>query len=327
MQKTISAGVVGASGYTGFELIRLLRRHPRVRLAWAAARSDAGRDLRELDPSSPPLPLADQDQVNLDEVDAVFLCLPHGASQEWVHRAYQAGPLVIDLSADYRLRDPEVYARHYELSHAFPHLLEEAVYGLTELARERLPRTRLIANPGCYPTSVILGCEPLRQELQNRTVIADCKSGVSGAGRALKRSSHFIDVNENFTPYQVGNRHRHRAEMLQHLGDVGLLFTPHLLPVSRGILSTLYLPIEVPDAQRRYTEFYRDEPFVEVLPEGATATLGHAVHTNKCSLSLHPQEDHLIVVSVIDNLIKGASGQAVQNLNAHFGFPETDGLC
>lgn len=321
----VKVGILGASGYAGLELVRLVLGHPRLELAWVGAHSEAGKRLDAIDPRAPALELLPTDQCNL-AVEAVFSCLPHAASQEPVWRAHQAGAVVIDLSADFRLSDPAVYERVYETPHRYPDLLAQAVYGLTEVARPKLEGARMVANPGCYPTSVLLALEPVRDRLSG-TIIVDSKSGVSGAGRGLSRTTHFVDVHDNLTPYKIGDCHRHRAEMCEHIGHQNLLFTPHLLPVTRGILSVLYVPWNGDfDPHALYQERYAGEPFVRVLAPGQTANLAQVVGSNRCHLSLHPTASHLIVVSTIDNLIKGAAGQALQNLNAVLGFEETEGL-
>ncbi len=341
MSTPIRAGIVGATGYTGFELVRLLSAHPHVELAFAVSRRDAGKSLGELYPTPLDVPLQAPDEVDPRSADVLFLCLPHGTAQEWTQRGLEAGAVVIDLSADHRLRDPATYRRWYGLEHAAPHLLSEAVYGLTEWNREALRSARLIANPGCYPTSILLALGPLLKTglLEGATIIADSKSGVSGAGRSPKVSSLFVEVNENLKPYNIGHLHRHVAEIEQEFAVLGgsrapanLIFSPHLLPVSRGILSTIYVPWPVGwqegDLRALYAETYAHEPFIWLLPPGQTATLAHTVHTNRCAISLHPVPDQgqLIIVSTIDNLVKGAAGQAVQNMNVRFGLDETAGL-
>ncbi|NDD26722.1 MAG: N-acetyl-gamma-glutamyl-phosphate reductase [Proteobacteria bacterium] len=337
----IRAGVMGATGYTGLEVIRLLSRHPQAQVVFATARSQAGLRLPDVHPGAPDMALSDAADVRLADADVIFLCLPHGATQTAARSALDAGCVVIDLSADHRLHDPATYARWYGSAHAHPDLLGEAVYGLTEMRREAIREARLIGNPGCYPTSILLGLAPLLQSglLSGATVIADSKSGASGAGRTPSVPLLFTEVNENARPYNVGHVHRHVAEIEQELSALadgppptGIVFSPHLLPVNRGIISTLYVPLSDggADASVRslYTERYAREPFVHVLPEGQTASLAHAVRTNRDVISLHPVPERgmLIVVSVIDNLLKGAAGQAVQNMNVRFGLDETAGL-
>ncbi len=343
----IRAGIMGVTGYTGFELYKLLRKHPAVEMAWLTTESYGGQRLSDVFPCPWDEPLISLADAPLDAVDVVFLCLPHAASLSAVAAVIAAGARAIDLSADFRLRDPATYARWYGLTHTEPALLQEAVYGLPELHRAAIASARLVANPGCYPTSVILGLWPLAQAgwLAGQ-VIVDSKSGVSGAGRKPKLNTSFVEANENLAPYSIGYAHRHIAEMEQELGRASTLrpdnagagtsfqviFSPHLLPVSRGILSTIYvtLPAGVDEAAVRaaYAASYGHEPFVHVLPPGQVATLHHAVGTNRCALGLTfvPDTPTLIVTSAIDNLIKGASGQAVQNMNLMFGLDETAGL-
>lgn len=337
----IRAGVLGATGYTGLEVARLLARHPHVDLAFVTARSDAGRRLSELHPVPLDRVLQQVEDVDLATADVLFLCLPHGAAQELARQGLDAGSVVIDLSADHRLVDPPTYEAWYGAPHRFPGLLREAVYGLTEWRRDEVRSARLVANPGCYPTSILLALAPLLRAglLGGARVIADSKSGASGAGRAPKVGSLFAEVNENLKPYNVGHVHRHVAEMEQEMARLGasaapapMIFSPHLLPVTRGILSTLYVPwpsgLDAGAIRALFDEAYAEEPFIWLLPSGQTATLAHAVHTNRCALSLHPLEAQgtLVVISAIDNLLKGAAGQAIQNMNVRFGLPETAGL-
>ena len=331
----IRVGIYGATGYTGFELVRLLQRHPEVTLAFATSESRAGARLSEVFPVPWDLPLVAPAEADPGAVDAVFCCLPHGAAMATVVAARAAGARVVDLSADFRLRDPAVYRQWYGLRHTAPELLAEAVYGLPELHREPIRRAQLVANPGCYPTSVLLALYPLLQAglVAEGPLIADSKSGVSGAGRKPSLKTHFVEVNENFSPYNIGRAHRHLPEMAQEIERLGgngqaLIFSPHLTPVDRGILSTLYVPVppthSLGDLHRIYRETYADEPFIWLLPEGQLATMAHAVRTNRCVLSLTlAGPGQLIVCSAIDNLVKGAAGQAVQNFNLMFGLDET----
>lgn len=324
--KIVQVAVLGASGYAGLELLQLLEAHPYMKVRFAGAHSEAGRPVKALDPQRSDLQLEAMDRCPLDEVEAVLLALPHGRAQEWVWRAYSAGCTVVDLSADHRLSDPTTYERVYQVEHSHPELVAEAVYGLTEVHRQRIKQSRLIANPGCYPTSVILGTFPIKDRLTG-PLIVDSKSGVSGAGRGLNRTTHFMEVSQNFKAYKVGNQHRHRAEMMEQLGVEQLLFTPHLLPVARGILSSIYVPWKADfDPHELYSRVYQNERFVRVLPPGESATLAHVVRTNRCAISLHPTDSHLIILSAIDNLVKGAAGAAIQNLNLALGLPEEAGL-
>ena len=332
--KMIRVGIFGASGYTGFELVTILQRHAEVQILFTTANSSADKTLDQLHPAMPPLKLIRGEEADLSQIDLAFLCLPHVASAETAIRCLQAGVRVIDLSADFRLRSAQDYAQWYGHIHPAPELLAEAVYGLTEFVRPQLPTARLVANPGCYPTSVILGAAPLvRAGAVMGTIIADSKSGVSGAGRNPQQHTHFVEVADNFAPYKIGRTHRHYPEIKEQIAKLhptapDLFFSPHLLPVPRGILSTLYLPTDLPFADVRvlYESAYEGEPFVRVLANGQYASLAHVVHTNRCVISLHSAEKMVIAVAAEDNLIKGASGQAVQNMNVMFGLPETMGL-
>ncbi|MCB9177199.1 MAG: N-acetyl-gamma-glutamyl-phosphate reductase [Caldilineae bacterium] len=334
----IRVGIFGATGYAGLELVRILWRHPVVEIAFATSTSQAGGRLSDIHPQAPDFPLIAPDQAPLDAIDCALLCLPHAASAEQAIRALDAGRRVIDLSADFRLRDPAVYRRWYAHEHPAPELLDEAVYGLTEQARDRLPGARLVANPGCYATSILLPLLPLVSAGALRgPIIADSKSGVSGAGRTPQAHTHFVEVYENFSAYNVGRSHRHLPEMEQALAGWGgagapsLIFSPHLLPVRRGILSTLYAGLapgwSPGRARERLAAAWADEPFLRLLPEGRLPSLMHVVRSNGCVLGMaEAGPDQLILVSVLDNLVKGAAGQAVQNLNAMFGLDETIGL-
>lgn len=332
----IQAGIFGATGYTGYELVTILGRHPHVEIAFATSESSAGKSLADLYPQAPDLPLVASAGADLSTVDVAFLCLPHAAAAPTAVRCLEAGVRVVDLSADFRLNDVDVYEKWYKVTHPAPQLLDEAVYGLTEFARDQLPTARLVACPGCYPTTVLLGMAPvLKAGLVNGTVIADSKSGVTGAGRKGKVAYHLAELGENFYPYSVGQAHRHQPEMVQGMQMFDplapdLIFSPHLLPVARGIVSTIYVPLsEAVDLDRvsaLYQEMYAGEPFVKVLPLGGMATLAHVVRTNRCVISLHDGGDRLIVVSCEDNLVKGSGGQAVQNMNVMFGCEETMGL-
>ncbi len=333
----IRAGIFGATGYTGVELVKLLRRHPAAEITFLTSQSHAGKTLRDVFPAAPALPLFKGEDAPLSEIDVAFLCLPHAAAAETAMVALDAGARVIDLSADFRLRDAATYTHWYAHRHPAPHLLDEAVYGLTEVCRAELPGARLVANPGCYPTSVLLALRPLLLSDIAITgpVIADSKSGVSGAGRSPTLTTHFVEVADNFAPYKIGRSHRHLPEMEQAIGQwrpdaPPLVFSPHLLPVPRGILSTIYVTLGADaaesDLRHLYEATYEGEPFVRVLPAGELASLAHVTYTNRCVIALTLVGRTLILTSAIDNLIKGAAGQAVQNMNGMFGCPETTGL-
>lgn len=342
----IRVGIAGATGYTGFELLRILARHAQTEVAWLTSERNAGRKYSEVLPSP-----WDQELVNLKsalaraaEVDVVFLALPHAESIEPVRAFHDTGTTVIDLSADYRLADVDQYARWYGIPHTAPDLLQKAVYGLCEVNRQEIVGARLIANPGCYPTSVNLALYPLAKAgwLESR-VIVDSKSGVSGAGRKAKLPYLFAEANENISPYNVGYRHRHIAEMELVLNQANgkqrefeITFVPHLAPLNQGILSTMYVSVQpgVTEAEIRslYAETFADEPFIQVLSPEALASIRHVSHSNGCAISItasNPERTNgsdYVIVSSIDNLIKGASGQAVQNMNIALGLPETVGL-
>ncbi len=331
----IRVGIYGATGYTGFELIKLLQRHPQAEIVFATARSAAGQHLSDVFPTVIDLPLIAAEEADIQAVDLVVTCLPHGAPEliTITQQALHAGRKVIDFSDIFRLNDPDAYLRWRGKPHPAPELLAAAVYGLPELHRERIRTARLIANPGCYPTSVILALHPLIAAglLADQTVIVDSKSGVSGAGRSLSLKTHFGEAHETFSAYNIGRSHRHIAEMEQETGAT-IIFAPHLLPVFRGILSTMYVnltPSITAAAVRDAYAIYAHEPFVRLLPEGKLPELRHAVGTNFCILGLHPVDSasgRYILVSVEDNLIKGAAGQAIQSMNIMFGLEETSGL-
>lgn len=339
----LRVGIVGASGYTGAELARILAGHPEVQLTLATSRQYAGKLLAEVFPNLrkrvdircenlPPEQLA-------EHADLFFTAVPHQTAMNIVPTLLAAGKKVVDLSADYRLRDAELYEAWYG-KHSSPELLGEAIYGLPEIYRESVKKARLTANPGCYPTSVILALAPaLRYGLiKPDSLIVDAKSGTSGAGRAAAISSLYCEVADGFRPYKVAGSHRHIPEMEQELSVAAgalarISFTPHLLPLSRGILSTIYAePSEKNVSQQQlqdlYEETYRDEPFVRMLPPGVLPATQHVRGSNCCDIALQKDErtNRILFMSAIDNIAKGASGQAVQNMNLMQGFPETTGL-
>lgn len=332
----IKAGIIGATGYTGLELVRLADRHPEMAVAFVTSQRYAGQSLTAVSPQAPSYPLIPAEEAPLAEVDIVFLCLPHAAAAPTAVAALEAGTRVVDLSADFRLRDAAVYAAWYGQAHPAPHLLPEAVYGLTEFAREALPGARLVANPGCYPTSILLPLQPLLAEAAVAgPIIADSKSGVSGAGRRPKPHTHFVEVADNFSPYKIGRSHRHLPEIEQgfrfwQADPPQLIFSPHLLPVPRGILSTIYVPLHpgwtAESLHELFQDAYGDESFIHPLPPGQVATLAHVVGSNRCAIGLTLAGETLVLTGAIDNLVKGAAGQAVQNANVMFGIEETAGL-
>lgn len=337
--KPIEVGIIGGTGYTGVELLRLLALHPGVRIRTVTSRTDAGKAVADLYPNlrgHVDAVFTDPEVENLGGCDVVFFATPNGIAMQSAPVLLEKGIVVIDLSADFRLKDADEWAHWYGQAHACPELLSEAVYGLPEVRRDAIRSARLIANPGCYPTAVQLGLLPL---LENRVVaadrlIADVKSGVSGAGRNAEVPLLMSETGESFKAYAVAG-HRHWPEIVQGLVEmagelVGLTFVPHLLPMIRGIHATLYaVPIDEPgDIQRLYEERYRDEPFVDVLPPGSHPDTRNVRGSNRCQIAVFELRGsgQIVVLAVIDNLVKGAAGQAVQNMNLRFGFEETTGL-
>ncbi len=336
----IKAAVIGATGYAGAELVRLLLKHPNVELAALCSKSFEGQALSDIYPSF--LGLCDKICINQSEAvdmsDVVFACLPHGLSEPLAAECLEKGRKFIDLGADFRLESEEEYTEWYDKPFDKPEIHKNAVYCVPELFREKAKGTDIIANPGCYPTSAALGLAPAIENalVETDSIIIDSKSGVTGAGRGLTQTTHYPDCNEAFSPYKVGV-HRHTPEIEQTLSKVGgkkvkVTFVPHLLPVNRGIVSTMYLKLKdgITKEQVRsaYEAKYAKEQFVRVLKDGATANLKNVKFTNMCDISLHvdTRTGTLIVVSTIDNMVKGAAGQAIQNMNLIFDLPEETGL-
>lgn len=335
-KRPIRVGVYGGSGYAGQDAVEILSKHPCAEVIFATSSTYAGQSVPFTN-----LKYIPPDEVTLskDTVDAVFLALPHGVSAKMAAKALDAGVRVIDLSADLRLDTPESYKQWYGHEHPHPDMLASTHYGLPEFNREKLRNVDVVAAPGCYPTTTLLGIYPLLKAdwiAHGTPVIVDAKSGVSGAGRDPKPNLHFVEVYGNFSPYSVGRSHRHVGEIEQEMKkinpDVGtLIFTPHLLPVDRGLMSSIYVQLNdgatSADVQALYEQTYANEPLVKVLPAGQQATLKHVVRTNGCAISVTPATDKLVhITSVTDNLRKGASGQAVQCFNLMYGFEETMGL-
>ncbi len=333
MSAKIKVGVYGASGYAGQDAVEILSKHPNVKLVFGTSNTYAGQSIPFTN-----LTYIPHEQADLSTVDAVILGLPHKASAPMAAKARAAGKKVVDLSADLRLDTPEVYQKWYGNVHPNPELLPTP-YGLPEFNREKLKGVDLVAAPGCYPTTTLLGVAPvLRHDwlVDDSPIIVDAKSGVSGAGREPKPNSHFVEVYGNFSPYSPGRVHRHTGEIEQEMFKLNpkaglLIFTPHLLPVDRGLMASIYVTLKpeysAQNAQALYEEIYGNEPLVKVLPSGQQATLKHVVRTNGAAISLTPVTDrYLHITSVTDNLRKGASGQAVQCLNLMYGWPETTGL-
>jgi len=335
----IRVGIVGGTGYTGVELLRLLATHPHVQLQAITSRSEAGRPVSDIYGSlrgHVDLAFSEPDIDTLSSCDLVFFATPNGTAMKMVPELLQAGVKVIDLAADFRLKDPALWEQWYGMPHACEDILAEAVYGLPELNRDAVREARLVANPGCYPTASALGFLPLVENglVDTANLVADCKSGVSGAGRGANAAMLMGEVGESFKAYAVPG-HRHLPEIRQTLGwvtdgDVGLTFVPHLVPMIRGIQATLYgrLTGNAEDLQGLFEQRYADEPFVDVLPAGSHPETRSVRGVNHCRIAVHrPQGgDTVVVLSVIDNLTKGAAGQALQNMNLMFGLDETTGL-
>ncbi len=338
----LRVGIVGASGYTGVELARILSAHPGVEISVATSRRYADMPLAEVFPSL--RKRVDIVCENLapdalaDRADFFFTAVPHKTAMDIVPVLLAEGKKVIDLSADFRIRDVSVYEQWYQ-AHSSPELVAEAVYGLPELYRRKICGARLVANPGCYPTSVILGLAPLARErlIDPATLVIDAKSGTSGAGRSASVATLFCEVTDGFRAYKVGGTHRHIPEMEQELSaladcPVTISFTPHLLPVSRGILSTMYAAlttdITAGELQSLYEATYEDEPFVRVCPAGSLPATQYVRGSNCCDIGIQVDErtGRVIVLAAIDNIAKGASGQAVQNMNLMTGLEESTGL-
>jgi len=337
----LRVAIIGASGYTGQELIRLLLRHPGVEITALTSRRFNGvrasevfpvfageTDIKFIHPST---------EAICDLSDFVFSCLPHKAAMDIVPQFMEKGKKTVDLSADYRFNDHEVYERWY-CKHTSPSLLKDAVYGLPEFYRAEIRKATLVANPGCYPTSVIFGLAPLLKNkmIDLKSIVVDAKSGTSGAGRTVATEYLFCEVNEGLKAYKIG-QHRHTPEMEQELSllageEIIISFTPHLIPTNRGMLSTIYSKslkdISTSELIRIYTDFYQKERFVRVYREGNFPNISFVKGTNFCDIGIQfdPRTKRIIVISVIDNLVKGASGQAVQNMNIMSGFPEDSGI-
>ncbi|HKY63010.1 MAG TPA: N-acetyl-gamma-glutamyl-phosphate reductase [bacterium] len=338
---SLNVAIVGATGYTGLELARILLNHPKVKIAALTSERSAGETFSKVFPAYQgklDLPLeALNPKAIAEKAELIFLGLPHHEAMEAAQAFRDMKKVVIDLSADFRLREDSVYEKWYG-PHVAKGILKEAVYGLPELYREKIKQADLIANPGCYPTTNILGLAPLlkAKAIHLDSIVCDSKSGTSGAGRAAKTDSLFCEVNESIKTYGIG-KHRHTPEIEQELSalagePVAIIFTPHLIPMDRGILSTIYAkPREKMSPEKLhalFVDFYKEEPFVRVKPLGDFPATRDVRFTNDCHLGVHydARTDKILVVSVIDNLTKGASGQAVQNMNLRFGFDEKLGL-
>jgi N-acetyl-gamma-glutamyl-phosphate reductase len=335
----IRVAIVGGTGYTGVELLRLLASHPEARVVTVTSRGEAGRRVDDMFPSLRgivDLEYCDPASSPLQDCDLVFFATPNGTAMHQAKALLDGGAKVVDLAADFRLKDLDQWQQWYGMPHAAPELVEEAVYGLPELNRPAIREARLVANPGCYPTAVLLGFLPLLENdlVDPRGLIADAKSGVSGAGRKAVLTAQLCEAGDNFMAYAVAG-HRHEAEIVQGLSsvtghDIGITFVPHLVPMLRGIFATLYARLKRPDVdlQEVYERRYREEPFVDVMLPGSYPDTRSVRGANVCRMSWHRPGggDTVVVLSVEDNLVKGAAGQAVQNMNIMFGLDERLGL-
>jgi len=338
----LSVGIVGGTGYTGVELLRLLAQHPHARLTAITSRSEDGMPVAQMFPNlrgHVDLCFQTPEQADLARCDVVFFATPHGVAMQQARTLLDNDVRIIDLAADFRLQDTAAFERWYKQPHSCPDVLRQAAYGLVECNRAAIARARVIGNPGCYPTTVLLGLAPLLENAQPLVdasqLIADCKSGVSGAGRKAEVGMLYAEAGDNFKAYGVAG-HRHQAEIdeqLQRLAGgrtVGLTFIPHLVPMIRGMFSTLYARI-LPEArdvdfQALFEARYANEPFVDVLPAGSQPETRSVRGANVLRMAVHRRGDQLVILVVQDNLVKGAAGQAVQNMNVLFGLPETTGL-
>lgn len=341
--KRIKAGIVGGTGYTGVELLRLLAAHPNVDLVAITSRTEAGMPVATMFPNlrgHVDLSFQTPDDASLHECDVVFFATPHGVAMKQARELLDHGVRIVDLAADFRLQDTDTFQQWYKMPHACPDILQQSAYGVPEINRKAIAKAQVVGNPGCYPTTVLLGLAPLYGQdkalVDGSRIIADCKSGVSGAGRTASVGTLFAEASDNFKAYGMPG-HRHHPEICEHLTSlagqaVDLLFVPHLVPMVRGMFSTLYVRIH-PDAlatdfQAVYETHYADEPFVDVMPAGAIPETRSVRGVNTLRIAVHRpgNGDQLVIFAVQDNLVKGASGQAVQNMNLMFGLPETAGL-
>jgi N-acetyl-gamma-glutamyl-phosphate reductase len=339
----IKVGIVGGTGYTGVELLRLLSQHPQVELKAITSRKEDGMPVADMFPNlrgRVSLSFQTPEKAALHECDVVFFATPHGVAMNQANALLAQGVRIIDLAADFRLQDTEIFEQWYKMPHACPDVLKESVYGLVELNRSKIANARVIGNPGCYPTTVLLGLAPLLEGgirlIDTSHVIADCKSGVSGAGRKAEVGSLFSEAGDNFKAYGVkGHRHHPEiSEQLERLGGspVGLVFVPHLVPMIRGMFSTIYARI-LPEAmdtdyQALFEKRYANEAFIDVMPAGSLPETRSVRGSNQLRIAVHRPDngDQLVILVTQDNLVKGASGQAVQNMNLMFGLPEAAGL-
>ena len=337
----IKVGIAGVTGYTGIELVKLISNHPKAKLCTVSSNSYTGKALTDVFPSMrgfETLICEDLSAQSLSrKLDVIFLALPHKISMQHVPQLLDHNMKVIDLSADFRFTNASAYESAYQ-EHSAKHLLKESVYGLSEIYRDNIRTAKLIGNPGCYPTSILLPIIPLLKEnlIRPDNIISDSKSGVSGAGRSLSLSSHFCEVNESFMPYKIGS-HRHTPEIneilsIQSKKKISITFVPHLLPITRGMLSTIYVEANEETTENKirdaYASYYGNEPFIRILRKNSFPAISYVKGTNSCDIGIHFCEESrkIIIVSAIDNLLKGAAGQAVQNMNIMFGLNDETGL-
>ena len=341
----ISVGIVGGTGYTGVELLRLLLRHPNVQVAVLTSRTEAGRRVDDMFPSlrgQTDLKYSDLDIQELKKCDVVFFATPHGVAMKHAEELVAANTKVVDLAADFRLQDLAQFEKWYGLEHACPDVLKASAYGLSELNREKIKQANVIGNPGCYPTTVQLGLAPLLKAaealVKPESIIIDAKSGVSGAGRKASLGMIYSENADNFKAYGVAG-HRHHPEIVEALENISgqkgvfdhILFVPHLVPMIRGMFSTIYIDLteagQTADLQSLYEQFYANEQFVDVMPAGSSPETRSVRGANQLRIALYkPQPQKLVILVVQDNLVKGAAGQAVQNMNLMFNFAENAGL-
>lgn len=339
----IKVGIVGGTGYTGVELLRLLAQHPHVQLQAITSRQEEGVPVAQMFPNlrgHVDLCFQTPDKAQLDQCDVVFFATPHGVAMAQAQALLDKGVRIIDLAADFRLQDVATFQHWYKMPHSCPDILTKSVYGLVELHRAKIANAKVVGNPGCYPTTVLLGLAPLledgRKLIDTSHIIADCKSGTSGAGRKAEVSTLYSEAGDNFKAYGVAG-HRHHPEISEQLqllagAPVGFTFVPHLVPMIRGMFSTLYAKI-LPDAidtdfQQLFEQRYANEPFVDVMPAGSQPETRSVRGANMVRIAVHRpgNGDQLVILVIQDNLVKGASGQAVQNMNLMFGLPEATGL-
>lgn len=341
----ISVGIVGGTGYTGVELLRLLLRHSQVQVSILTSRTEAGKRVADMFPSlhgHTDLEFSDLDLDQLKKCDVIFFATPHGVAMQHAEELIAAGTKVIDLAADFRLQNLEQFEKWYGMQHTCPEVLQSSAYGLTELNREKIKQAEVIGNPGCYPTTVQLGLAPLIKDqsglINTQSIIVDAKSGVSGAGRKASLGMIYTENADNFKAYGVAG-HRHHPEIVEALENISgqksqfdqLVFVPHLVPMIRGMLSTIYVDLteqgQQKDLQVLYEDFYKDERFVDVMPANSSPETRSVRGANELRIALYrPQPSKLIILVAQDNLVKGAAGQAVQNMNLMFGFDEATGL-